>query len=90
MKKVEQFVFYVDGHRRPSRQRNTKGRYRVAAKTPKEAEKLLREKIRFGSIQYFGTADVCDDSEWNLPSLPYKSVAKYAGFDSEKLWFKIL
>lgn len=48
--KYHQYVCLVDWHRRLSRQRNTVGRYRVGAKCEKEAEKLLKEAIGFGSI----------------------------------------
>lgn len=51
MKEIKNYVLIVDGHRRPSRKRNTAGRYRVGAKCPNEAIKLLREKIGFGSIK---------------------------------------
>lgn len=54
------YILIVDGHRRPSRQRNTSGRYRVGAKTPKEAVRLLREKIGFGSIQVYYECDADD------------------------------
>ena len=37
MKEVKQYVCLVDAHRRLSRCRNTRGRYRVGAKTEKEA-----------------------------------------------------
>jgi hypothetical protein len=51
IKPIKNYILVVDGHRRPSRCRNTRGRYRVGAKEPEEAVKLLREKIGFGSIQ---------------------------------------
>lgn len=44
------YILLVDNYRRPSRQRNTCGRYRVGAKTPGQAIQLLRAKIGFGSI----------------------------------------
>ena len=53
MKEVKNYILLVDAHRRPSRRRNTSGRYRVGAKTKKEAIELLREKIKFGSIQCY-------------------------------------
>ena len=53
MKPVENYILLVDQHRRPSRQRNTQGRYRVGAKSEKQAVALLREKIKFGSIQVY-------------------------------------
>ena len=50
-KPVKQFVCVVDGWRRPSRQRNTHGRYRVGAKDEKSAKCMLQKAIRFGSVQ---------------------------------------
>lgn len=71
MKPIYNYILLVDNYRRPSRQRNTSGRYRVAAKTPDEAIKLLREKIKFGSIQVYYTCDPQNDNgEW----LAYKQV----------------
>jgi hypothetical protein len=51
MKPINNYILVVDTYRRPSRCRNTRGRYRVGAKEPEEAIKLLREKIGFGSIR---------------------------------------
>lgn len=79
MRPVEQFVFIVDGYRRPSRQRNAAGRYRVSEKTSKKAEKLLQKTIKFGSIQYLGTVDECDTNNTAQIRIPYQSVAKYTG-----------
>ena len=62
MKSIKQYVLLVDGWRGQVQcenkfenlyRRNTAGRYRVAAKTEKEAIALLREKIGFGSIQVY-------------------------------------
>lgn len=50
-KPVKQFVCVVDGWRRPSRQRNTMGRYRVGAKDEKSAKRMLQKAIGFGSVQ---------------------------------------
>lgn len=50
-RQTRQFVCAVDGYRRPSRQRNTKGRYRVAARDRKTAAKLLQKAVGFGSVQ---------------------------------------
>ena len=73
MKTVNNYILLVDNYRRPSRQRNTAGRYRVAAKNPNEAILLLREKIKFGSIQvYYVCNPEADNSEW----LEYKQVKK--------------
>ena len=68
MKNISNYILLVDSYRRPSRQRNTKGRYRVGAKTEKEAVKLLREKIKFGSIQVYYK---CDDV-----TIGYKEVVR--------------
>lgn len=51
------YICLVDYYRRPSRCRNTKGRYRVGAKSEQEAKELLREKIGFGSILVYYTCD---------------------------------
>lgn len=53
-KAVKTYVLLVDWYRRPERQRNTAGSYLVGAKTPKEAAKLLKQKIKFGSVQVVG------------------------------------
>lgn len=53
------YICLVDNYRRPSRQRNTKGRYRVGAKNPKQARKLLQQAIGFGSVQvYYEAKDI--------------------------------
>lgn len=44
------YIVLVDSYRRSSRCRNTKGRYRVGAKNPKEARKLVQQAIGFGSV----------------------------------------
>lgn len=71
MKATHNYILLVDNHRRPSRQRNTAGRYRVCAKTPRQAEQLLREKIGFGAILVYYQ---CNDDDKN--NLPYPSVMK--------------
>lgn len=59
MKPNRNFIVLVDQYRRPSRKRNTAGRYRVGAKDAKEAQRLVREKIGFGSAQvYYESKDV--------------------------------
>lgn len=50
---VRQFIVLVDAYRRPSRRRNTAGRYRVGARTPIEAEEMLRKAIGFGSVRCY-------------------------------------
>lgn len=44
------YIVLVDSYRRISRCRNTKGRYRVGAKNPNEARKLVQQAIGFGSV----------------------------------------
>lgn len=53
MKTIRQAIVLVDAYRRPSRRRNTAGRYRVGAKTEKEAEELVRAAIGFGSVKFY-------------------------------------
>ena len=50
---TKNYILIVDGRRRASRQRNTHGRYRVGARSPEEAVKLLRAAIGFGSIRVY-------------------------------------
>lgn len=57
---VRQYVCLVDGYRRPSRRRNTAGRYRVAARDARHAEQLLRKAIGFGSVKVYYEADPKD------------------------------
>lgn len=80
MKEVKQYVALVDSHRKngivycPNNerayQRQTRGRYRIAAKSEKEAEKLLRAAIGFGSIHIYYE----DKNPKTI--LPYKTVKK--------------
>lgn len=72
MKKIKQAIVLVDAYRRPSRRRNTAGRYRVGAKTEKEAEELVRASIGFGSVKFYYWED--DDSI--RPKVKYKEVVK--------------
>lgn len=53
MKPLKQYVCLVDNYRRPSRRRNTYGRYRVGAKSEKEAKEILQKFIKFGSVQVY-------------------------------------
>ena len=73
MKTVSNYILLVDAYRRPSRQRNTSGRYRVGAKTEKEAVQLLREKIKFGSIQVYYR---CSDDEDTKNKVGYREIVK--------------
>ena len=65
MKIVKQAIVLVDAYRRPSRRRNTAGRYRVGAKTEKEAEELVRTVIGFGSVKFY---------YWENPDSTHKKV----------------
>ena len=47
---TKQYICLVDSYRRPSRKRNTAGRYQVGARNEKEARKFLKDRIGFGSI----------------------------------------
>lgn len=88
MKQVNNYICLVDYHRRPSRCRNTAGRYRVGAKTPKEAIKLLREKIGFGSIQCYYQCDISKENPKRI--IGYKEVVKEVTYTDEngKMCFK--
>lgn len=81
MKEVKQAIVLVDYYRRPSRQRNTEGRYRVGAKTEKEAEELVQKAIGFGSVQFYYWDDGMK-SGFPIPrQVKYKEVVKEK-FDS--------
>ena len=72
MKSIETFIVLVDSHRSNNLyRRHTAGRYRVGAKTAKEAEEILRKKIKFGSIR---TYYKCDPD--NKPRMRYKEIIK--------------
>lgn len=72
MKPIKQAIVLVDAYRRPSRQRNTAGRYRVGAKTEKEAEELVRAAIGFGSAKFY----YWDREDSTRPKVKYKEVVK--------------
>lgn len=77
MKQINQYICLVDYYRRPSRQRNTTGRYRVGAKTTNEAKKLVQKAIGFGSVQVYYKEDLSDlTAKTNMlcQSVPYKTV----------------
>lgn len=78
MKPVNNYILLVDNYRRPSRQRNTKGRYRVGAKSEKEAVALLRDKIKFGSIQVYYKCNPETESPKNI--IGYKEVVKEVNY----------
>lgn len=75
MKTIKNYILLVDSYRRPSRQRSTSGRYRVGAKDPEEAVKLLREKIGFGSIRVYYEV-VPGKHDYDGPAVPYKTVVQ--------------
>ena len=77
MKEVRNAVVLVDNYRRPSKQRNTAGRYIVGAKSEKEAEKLVQELIKFGSVQFYYWEDERDTTyNENHPKCKYKEIFK--------------
>lgn len=78
MKIIHTYVCLVDNDRRPSRQRNTKGRYLVGAKSEKEAKELLQKAIKFGSVQvYYRATDNKGQLESNIDTLMnYKEIKK--------------
>lgn len=76
MKLLEKYVCLVDNHRRPSRCRNTQGRYIVCAKSEKEAKELLQKKIGFGSVQVYYKIDKNSYSYENNLKLNYKDIVK--------------
>lgn len=77
MKPVNQYVFGVDLYRNngmvfcdvPLYQRQSKGRYQVAAKSETEAKKLLQKAIGFGSINTMYASP-------DLMELKYKEIRK--------------
>lgn len=72
---TKNYILIVDGHRRPGRERNTRGRYRVGARSPEEAVKLLRAAIGFGSIRvYYETIPGVHD--YDGPAVAYKTVVQ--------------
>lgn len=87
-KEVKNFVLLVDHYRRPSRQRNTTGRYRVGAKSADEAIKILKKKIGFGSITVYYEINP-KLHYYDGPHIPYKAVVKQiASTDKKGLYFK--
>lgn len=54
---IQTYICVVDGYRRPTRKRNTAGRYRVGAKNEKEAVRILQKQIKFGSVRVLGPAE---------------------------------
>ena len=72
MKTVRQAIVLVDAYRRPSRRRNTAGRYRVGAKTEKEAEELVRAAVGFGFVEFY----YWESEDSTHPKVKYKEVPK--------------
>lgn len=72
MKTVKQAIVLVDAYRRPGRRRNTAGRYRVGAKTEKEAEELVRATVGFGSVKFY----YWENEDGRHPKVKYKEVIK--------------
>jgi hypothetical protein len=72
MKPIRQAIVVVDAYRRPSRRRNTAGRYRVGAKTEKEAVSLVRAAIGFGSVEFLGW----ERPDSNSKKVGYKEIVK--------------
>ncbi len=70
MRSVSNYILLVDAHKLPQYCYNTKGRYKVGAKTEREAMELLMKKIKFGSIQ------VCYKCELKNTTLKYKCIVK--------------
>ena len=70
MRPVSNYILFVDAHKPIQYCHNTAGRYRVGAKTEKEAIEILRKKIKFGSIQV-GYKCKPEDT-----TLKYKAVVK--------------
>lgn len=72
-RQTKNYIFVVDGHKRPSRQRRAAGRYRVGARSEKEADKMLRDHLK-----HIGSPCLlCEDTEGeNLPAFPKSHLAK--------------
>lgn len=85
MKTVKQAIVLVDAYRNHNLgRRNTAGRYRVGAKTEKEAEELVRAAIGFGSVQFY----YWEREDSTHPKVKYKEVVKeipsYTAYSYEK------
>lgn len=79
MKPVKNYILLVDSHRdmrsKYMKPRNTAGRYRVGAKTPEEAVKILREVIGFGSIRVYYEV-IPGKHDYDGPVVGYKTVVQ--------------
>ena len=80
MKPVRQAIVLVDAYRRPSRRRNTAGRYRVGAKTEKEAEELVRAAIGFGSVKFY----YWEREDSTRQKVKYKEVVKDFSYEKPR------
>lgn len=71
MKAIRQAIVLVDAYK-PVKHHNTAGRYRVGAKTEKEAEELVRAAIGFGSVKFY----YWEKENSSHPKVKYKEVVK--------------
>jgi len=53
MKEIKNYIVLVDSHKPARLKHNTSGRYRVGAKSEKEAKQLVQDKIKFGNVQVY-------------------------------------
>ena len=83
MKDINTYIVLVDAHRSPDKKRNTSGRYRVGAKTAKEAEELLQKAIGFGSVQAYYKSSPTD-----LPQMKYKEIKKEKRIDGKVVFIE--
>lgn len=84
MKQIKNYICLVDSHRSPERMRNTAGRYRVGAKSSKEAKKLLHRAIGFGSVQVY-----CEDTNPETMHIAkYKECLKESNWNSNTKRFE--
>lgn len=72
MKEIKQAVVLVDSHKPLRLKHNTAGRYRVGAKTEKEAEELVRKAIGFGSVKFYYWDEKTPDDK----KMTYKQIVK--------------
>ena len=66
MRPVLQAIVLVDVHGPRDRLHSTCGRYRVGAKTEKEAVQFVRDAVGFGSVEFY---------YWEAEDAPTKKVA---------------
>lgn len=71
MRPIKQYICVVDYGTPPRFRQKTAGRYQVGAKDAKEAVKLCRAAIKFGSVMCIGEA------KEPASILSYKQVFKY-------------